>query len=249
MRNTWLGNGNKAFPWDLSNLYKKPAEQKSNPMDSKYSVKWRGMAILSGNEAQSKSPVSKKRNSSITQRTLEPQFQEEIKVKTHKIPSKLPKTNISSATSREKIVENRKNTSSPSNPLLTDSIKNLYSRSSILTPEKSERPSIKKLSKQAEIGLRGNLDGDFNKPPPHKSAAGMNVKIDFISQISGLSGSVREESPSTYIGNIEKYRARGLLPSLGSETERPVRNRSNGKEQWRSSCDFIKHVVTTKSYY
>ena len=208
------------------------------------------MVIVSSPEVHSKSPITRDREGSISQRTMDSQYQDPVPLPRSRrhLPNIPRPDGKSSAQATGKARNHSKNTSSLSNPLLTPSIVNAYSYGA-LTPEKPDRPNPgKRVLEQADMQRRGNIDRDQSKSPARSLSKDMKLKIDFVSNISGLPGSARNSSPGLPVASLESYRARGLMPS-GSETERPARNRSIGKEQWRSSCDFIKHIVTTKTYY
>ena len=238
MRNTWLGNGNKAFPWDQTSLFSQtpPAVKKS--LDSKYSSEWRGMLLVSSTEKRSKSPLDHERHGSLSQRTMEPDLQDMKKESGGKRQLKCPKPNKIPLSTKAKHIQQgnilQKNSPSPLNPLLSPNLDNMYSSSQIIISEhrssSRKRPVLPQEQKSIE-----------KKPSKF-------VKPDFISQIKGLPGTLITEV-SVPKPSLESYKARGILESSDSGIEKPSRQQSTGKEQWRSSFDFLKHVITNKTYY
>ena len=77
MRETWLGNGNKAYPWDKKNWFSlTTSKPKPKWVDLKYSSEWRGMLLVSNNEHRSKSPCLNRKDGSLSHRIIEPEFQD-----------------------------------------------------------------------------------------------------------------------------------------------------------------------------
>ena len=210
------------------------------------------MLNITDNTKRSKTPVDKERHGSASQRIIEPSLQEEAAVTRSKKLIRPPKQKFNDAyIGKGKYEDNgrivTKNCHSPSNPLVSSFLEDKYTRNGIATPEKTERSSSKRVIKQGEENRRGNVDAELNKSSRNSSST--KVKIDFVSQIAGLPGSIRAESPRGLSGSIDSYRARGLIPSKSITSERSKRQGTGEVEQWRSSCDFIKHVITTKTYY
>jgi hypothetical protein len=246
MRNTWLGNQNKAYPWDQTNLFSPMTpEVKKSYLDTKYSSEWRGMLLVSQCEKRSKSPIDKQRHGSLSQRTVEPELQEASPPRSQKkivkspVPQKPP---ISSRASYKKDGKNlQKNSHSPLNPIVTLELNQHYSGYSPLTPEKPQRKQSKKRNfEQAEMDRKGNI-----QPKSISQAKPKKIKPEFLSQIAGLPGTLNAEVPQPKPGNLDSYRARGVITTV-EDNITPSKQRSNGKEQWRSSYDIIKHMINKK---
>ena len=248
MRNTWLGNEQKFYPWHETGLFShRPVKEKKDSMEIKYGSEWRGMRLVSNCETRSKSPIDRERHGSLTNRTLEPELQDSSPTSTRRKLVKTPTIHKERAESRKRLQQDgkdlQKNSYSFDNPIVTTELQNTYRQRSI-TPERNLERVGKKTCEKAGLDRIGNLMAD--KLPPRPSN---KIKAEFVSQITTLPGTIKSEPEKVKPGSLEKYKERGLIRTECKEA-RPTKLRNeSGVEQWRSSFDIIKHVISSKTYY
>lgn len=259
MRQTWLGNEQKHYPWHLTDHFSKTSiTPKRSEMDSKYESQWHGMMLISNKESRSRSPIDKERHGSISSRIIEPSLQDPIPSNSRKKPSSQSfASNQASdpsdsqqakrSSSRKKYEVNGKalikNSYSPCNPMISNDLESKY-RDRSLTPQPGLPRSSKKTFEKGQADRLGNIMNDKLPPKPAKV-----LKPDFVSHIATLPGGVKAEFAPEPPGSVEALRPRQLVRTQPREDRPRKRKPSNENEQWRSSFDIIRHVISSKTYY
>lgn len=248
MRNTWMGNEQKFYPWHETGLFSyTPVKRKKDLMETKYASEWRGMRLVSNTENRSRSPIDKERHGSLTSRIIEPELQDNSPMSSRKKLVQPPTLAKERSESRKKMQkdgkEMQKNTYSIDNTLVSANLKNTYTKRSI-TPDRVIERAGKKTCEKAGNDRIGNLMAD--KLPPRPSN---KIKTEFVSHITTLPGVIKIEPEKSRPGSIEKYKERCLNRTESKETKHSKQRAENGVEQWRSSIDIIKHIVSSKTYY
>lgn len=251
MRETWFGNGNKAFPWDETRIftYTPKHNVKKDILEEKYSGQWRGMLLVSTTESRSKSPLDRERHGSSSSRTMEPSLQDapnksstkKIIRQEYKIFNERsgPHGNYETNGTRQ-----QKNSTSLINPLVTENIGSAYKAIRVTTPDKSSRTgSAKRRFPESETHRLGNLAAEKPRPP-----IAQKIKPDFVSQISILPGTVRADAPRTPPPRRDTYLAKQMNQTESAQIKPGKQRTDYGNEQWRSSLDIIMNVVKNKSY-
>ncbi|OMJ77799.1 hypothetical protein SteCoe_22549 [Stentor coeruleus] len=250
MRETWFGNGNKAFPWDETGLFTFTPKHnvKKDILEEKYSGQWRGMLLVSTTERKSKSPIDRERHGSSSGRTMEPSLQEiPTKLSAKKIiRQEIKKINERSGPHGNYEINGtrqQKNSTSLINPLVTENIGSAYKAIRVTTPDKNNRTgSAKRRFPESETHRLGNLDAEKPKTP-----IAQRVKPDFVSQISYLPGTVRADAPRTPPPRRDTYLAKQMNQTESAQIKPGKQRTDYGHEQWRSSLDIIMNVVKNKN--
>ena len=248
MRNTWLGNEQKYYPWHETGLFShRPVKEKKDSLEIKYGSEWRGMRLVSNCESRSRSPIDRERHGSLTNRILQPELQDSSPISSRRKLVQTPTIPKERAESRKKLKKDgndlQKNCYSFDNPIVTAELQNTYRQRSI-TPERNTEKVGKKTCDKAALDRIGNLMAD--KLPPRPSN---KIKIEFVSQITNLPGTIKLEPEKAKPGSLEKYKERGLIRTECKEAKPSKQRTESGVEQWRSSFDIIKHVISSKTYY
>ena len=259
MRQTWLGNEQKHYPWHLTDHFSKTSvTPKRSEMDSKYESQWHGMMLISNKESRSRSPIDKERHGSISSRTVEPSLQDPIpsgsrkKLLSQSFASNEPNhpkdpKDAKKSSSKKKFEINGKtlvkNSYSPCNPMISKEIESRY-RDRSTTPQPSIPRNSKKTFEKGQTDRLGNIMNDRLPPKPAKV-----LKPDFVSHIATLPGTVKAEFTPEPAGSIEALRPRQLVRTQPREDRPAKRKPSNENQQWKSSYDIIRHVINSKTYY
>lgn len=247
MRSSWLENNQKSLFMHNSPLFTSPeTPTKIDYLESKYSSRWDGLSLVSGQVSRSKSPLDRERHGSKSQRTLFPLLQDEASPVSRKRRIHTPTLSVTELPSQKKKFEvsgkiMQKNSYSPLNPMIPELLSETYERHSV-TPEKP-RPAKqqKKILKQGIKDRTGNLLAD--KEDVKKR---LKTKPDFVSQIASLPGTIKTPVEPQKSGDIERYRAR-LMLRTEAKPDRFGKQFVEGQGKWKSSYDIIKAVVSNSS--
>ena len=272
MRETWLGNGNKVYPWHLNGAFKDPAlgvQTDLNKHPQRYQAHIVGMVGLDYSSANRRQASPRKLAEDMSsRRTIIPDHPEHPVVRSQpqivnkrrfhtpigkpnlvdmiqSSPAEVPRRSTKQATSPVTW-----NSPTGDNPVVSPTLRPAYrtppppARSSSAGKRLGEFSSHYKESQVTT--LPGPAVAKQTPPTPPK------YKPEFFSQVACLPGTLRTHVPKPRPGTLDKEMRRNLLTSphrdmIVTSGNSPARGKKGypGQEMWRSSYDILKDALKT----